>query len=63
LCNTKAIFKNIKIKKQFENDEHMLEKLVYSLLINLTMVVSSHVRNLHCFSHGKLSLLRQFPLM
>ncbi|MDD3367067.1 MAG: TetR/AcrR family transcriptional regulator [Sphaerochaetaceae bacterium] len=39
LCNTKAIFKNIKIKKQFENDEHMLEKLVYSLLINLTMLV------------------------
>ena len=28
-----------------------------------TVVVSSHVRNLHCFSHGKLSLLRQFPLM
>jgi len=37
---------------------------LYNIFIYpIEMVVSSHVRNLHCFSHGKLSLLRQFPLM
>lgn len=39
LINIKAIFANCKIKKEFVDDENMLEKIVYSLLINLTMLV------------------------
>lgn len=37
--NIKRIFKDIEIKKQFKDDENILAKMVYSLLINLTMLI------------------------
>lgn len=37
--NIKNIFKDIKIKKQFKDDENILDKVVYTLLINLTMLI------------------------
>ncbi len=37
--NIKMIFIDIKIKKQFEDDQNLLDKLVYTLLINLTMLI------------------------
>ena len=48
-----------KKKKQLKGHFTLQETIVFII----KKVVSSHVRNLHCFSHGKLSLLRQFPLM
>lgn len=35
----KVIFANSTIKKQFEDDKNILDKIVLSLLINLTMLV------------------------
>lgn len=35
----KKIFKNIEIKKQFKNDKNILEKIIYMLLINITMLI------------------------
>lgn len=37
--NIKKIFVNIKIKKHFIEDENILDKIVYNLLINLTMLI------------------------
>ncbi len=37
--NIKEIFKSIKIKKQFKDDENILDKIVYTLLINITMLI------------------------
>lgn len=37
--NIKLIFKDMKIKKQFEEDDYILDKVVYTLLINLTMLI------------------------
>lgn len=37
--NIKKIFENIKIKKEYENDENILDKVIYTLLINLTMLI------------------------
>lgn len=40
ILNTiKAIFSEIKIKKHFEHDVNILDKVVYSLLINITLLV------------------------
>ncbi len=40
ILNTiKAIFTEIKIKPNFEDDENILDKVVYSLLINVTLLV------------------------
>lgn len=37
--NVEKIFENIKIKKEFKNDKNILDKLVYTLLVNLTMLI------------------------
>lgn len=37
--NIKKIFENIKIKKEFKDDKNILDKVVYTLLINLTMLI------------------------
>ena len=37
--NINKLFDNIKIKKEFEDDENILDKVVYTLLINLTMLI------------------------
>ncbi|MDY0290170.1 MAG: TetR/AcrR family transcriptional regulator [Sphaerochaeta sp.] len=39
LTSIKTIFAQSKIKEQFRDDTDILEKIVYSLLINLTMLV------------------------
>lgn len=39
LRTIKAIFTDSKIRNQFADDEHILDKVVYSFLINLTMLV------------------------
>lgn len=39
LATIKALFTSLKVKKEFEDDENILDKVVYSLLINLTMLV------------------------
>lgn len=41
----KRIFKDIKIKKQFEDDENILDKVVYTLLINLTMLIDYYPKD------------------
>jgi len=45
LDTIKDIFKHIKIKKEFENDENILDKVVYSLLTNITMLVDYYPRD------------------
>lgn len=37
--NLKEIFKDIQIKKEFQSDENILGKIVYTLLINITMLM------------------------
>lgn len=37
--NIKKIFEEIKIKDEFSEDENILGKLVYSILINITMLI------------------------
>lgn len=37
--NLKGVFKGIKIKKQFKKDKNIMDKVVYTLLINLTMLI------------------------
>lgn len=37
--NLKQVFKNIDIKEKFQKDENILGKIVYSLLINTTMLM------------------------
>lgn len=37
--NLKRIFKDVIIKEQLENDSNILGKIVYTLLINLTMLI------------------------
>ncbi len=37
--NIKKVFKDIEIKEKFKDDQDILDKVVYSLLINLTMLI------------------------
>lgn len=56
LDNIKAVFAHIRIKGQFESDGNILDKVVYSLLINLTMLVDYYpedrVRNIEYLYGG-----------
>jgi len=62
VSNVKAIFEDIKISKQFEDDENILDKVVYSLLINVTMLVDYYpndkARNIEYLYSGIVGFFR-----
>lgn len=37
--NLKKIFDGIKIKEEFKNDDNLVEKLIYTLVINIPMLI------------------------